>query len=64
MSTVPEVSLANELGIPYQSIAMVTDYDCWKENEEPVSYEMVLGRMKENAEKVKTLLIKMAEQQG
>ena len=57
MSTVPEVSLANELGIPYQSIAMVTDYDCWKENEEPVTFEMVLKTMKENAEKVKSLII-------
>jgi 5'-methylthioadenosine phosphorylase len=61
MSTVPEVSLANELKLPYQSIAMVTDYDCWKENEEPVTYEMVMDRMKENADKVKKLLIKMAE---
>lgn len=58
MSTVPEVSLANELGIPYQSIAMVTDYDCWKEDEESVSFELILQRMKENAEKVKQLLIK------
>ena len=58
MSTVPEVSLASELHIPYQSVAMVTDYDCWMENEEPVSYEMVMSRMRENAEKVKTLLIK------
>jgi len=57
MSTVPEVSLANELEIPYQSIAMVTDYDCWKENEEPVTFEMVLRIMQENAEKVKSLLI-------
>jgi len=57
MSTVPEVSLANELGIPYQSIAMVTDYDCWKENEEPVTFEMVLQTMAENAEKVKSLII-------
>ena len=57
MSTVPEVSLANELGIPYQSIAMVTDYDCWKENEEPVTFEMVLNTMKENADKVKSLII-------
>jgi len=56
MSTVPEVSLANELGIPYQSIAMVTDYDCWKENEEPVTFEMVMNTMKENAEKVKSLI--------
>jgi len=61
MSTVPEVSLANELAIPYQSIAMVTDYDCWKEDEESVSFELILKRMKENAEKVKQLLIKMAE---
>jgi len=49
--------LANELKIPYQSIAMVTDYDCWKENEEPVTFEMVLSTMAENAEKVKSLII-------
>ncbi len=61
MSTVPEVCLANELSIPYQSIAMVTDYDCWKEGEEAVTYEMVMNRMKENAEKVKKLLIKVVQ---
>jgi len=61
MSTVPEVSLANELQIPYQSIAMVTDYDCWKDDEESVSFELILKRMKDNSEKVKQLLIKMAE---
>ena len=59
MSTVPEVSLANELEIPYQSIAMVTDYDCWKEGEDAVTFEIVLARMKENAAKVKELLIEM-----
>ncbi len=58
MSTCPEVILANELGIPYQTIAMSTDYDCWKEDEEPVTFEMILQRMKENADKVKELLIK------
>lgn len=57
MTTVPEVILANELGIPYQSVAMSTDYDCWRENEEPVTFEMVLHRMKENAQSVKNLLI-------
>ncbi|MFA5104545.1 MAG: S-methyl-5'-thioadenosine phosphorylase [Candidatus Margulisiibacteriota bacterium] len=59
MSTCPEVILANELGIPYQTIAMSTDYDCWKDDEAPVTYEMILQRMKENTEKVKTLLIKV-----
>ncbi|HII72323.1 TPA: S-methyl-5'-thioadenosine phosphorylase [Candidatus Woesearchaeota archaeon] len=57
MSTCPEVFLANEAGIPYQSIAMSTDYDCWKEGEESVTFEMILARMKENADKVKKLFI-------
>lgn len=59
MTTVPECILAKELGIEYASIAMSTDYDCWKENEEPVSFEMVLERMKENSEKVKKLLLRV-----
>ena len=37
MSTVPEVVLAKEAGLCYASIAMATDYDCWKEHEEAVS---------------------------
>lgn len=61
MSTCPEVILANELGIPYQSIAMSTDYDCWKENEEPVNFEMVITRMKANSERVKKLIVAMVE---
>lgn len=58
MSTVPEVILAREAGICYQAIAMSTDYDCWKEGEEPVTWEIITKRMEENADKVKKLLIK------
>jgi adenine phosphoribosyltransferase len=58
MSSCPEVVLANELKIPYQNIAMSTDYDCWKEDEEPVTFEMVMKTMGENASKVKQLLLK------
>lgn len=57
MSTCPEVILANELKMPYQTIAMSTDYDCWKKNEKPVTYEMVMETMKQNAKKVKRLLV-------
>jgi 5'-methylthioadenosine phosphorylase len=32
MTTVPEVVLAKELGLPYSAIAIVTDYDCWREH--------------------------------
>ncbi len=34
MTTVPEVCLAKEAGLCYASIALPTDYDCWKD--EPV----------------------------
>ena len=57
MTTCPEVILANELEIPYVSIAMSTDYDCWKEDEEPVTFDIVMNRMKDNAENVNMLLI-------
>lgn len=58
MSTVPEVILAKELEIPYQAIAMVTDYDCWRAKEPSVTYEIVMQVMNENIEKVKLLLHK------
>jgi 5'-methylthioadenosine phosphorylase len=57
MSTVPEVILARELGICYQTIAMSTDYDCWKEEEKPVTWDMIVKIMNNNAENVKKLLI-------
>ena len=45
MTTCPEATIAKEMGIHYASIAMITDYDCWKENEE-VSVENVMKQMK------------------
>lgn len=56
MSTAPEAALANELGIPYAAIAMSTDYDSWKTNEEAVNMEAVFKVFKANAEKVVDLL--------
>lgn len=57
MTTVPEVVLAAEAGLLYASVAMATDYDCWKESEEAVNVEKVLAVMRSNASKVKTLLL-------
>lgn len=56
MTTGPEATLANELGIPYAAIAMSTDYDCWKADEEPVTWEAVVKIFKNNVEKVTALL--------
>jgi 5'-methylthioadenosine phosphorylase len=57
MSTVPEVILARELGICYQIIAMSTDYDCWREGEEPVTWDMIVEVMSNNAENVRKLIL-------
>lgn len=57
MSIAPECALANELGIPYAAVAMSTDYDCWKEDEEPVTWEAVLEIFKANVQKVTDLLM-------
>ena len=52
MSTVPEVCLAREQKIHYAVAAMSTDYDCWHEDEEPVTWEMIVATMNENAHNV------------
>jgi 5'-methylthioadenosine phosphorylase len=58
MSVAPECALANEAGIPYAAVAMSTDYDCWKTDEEAVSWGEVLRVFTENAEKVTHLLVR------
>jgi 5'-methylthioadenosine phosphorylase len=56
MSVAPECLLANETGLPYAAIAMSTDYDCWKTDEAPVTWEEILEVFKGNVEKVTSLL--------
>ncbi len=57
MSVAPECALANEIGIPYAAVAMSTDYDCWKDDEDAVTFEEVLKVFGKNVEKVTKLLI-------
>ncbi len=56
MSTVPEAVLAREAGICYSAIAMSTDYDCWRESGENVTWDAVAKTMKKNADNVKKLM--------
>lgn len=57
MSTVPEVCLARERKIHYAAIAMSTDYDCWHEEEESVTWEMIQETMIKNADNVINLFL-------
>jgi 5'-methylthioadenosine phosphorylase len=62
MSTVPEVNLAREKKIHYASVAMSTDYDCWHEDEEPVTWEMILETMQKNSNSVIKLFLDVIPQ--
>jgi len=56
MSIATETILANEAGIPYAAVAMSTDYDCWKEDEAPVTWDEILEVFGKNVSNVIALL--------
>ena len=59
MSIATETALANEAGIPYAALAMSTDYDSWKDDEEPVTWEAIAKVFAENAARVTALLTRV-----
>ncbi len=61
MSTAPEAILANEIKIPYAAIAMSTDYDCWKANEEPVTWDEIIKIFNQNVHNVIKLILTALE---
>lgn len=58
MSTAPECALANEAGLPYAAVAMATDYDSWKEDEAPVTWDEITRIFAANVEHVVRLLVR------
>ncbi len=58
MTNATEAKLCREAEIDYASMCLVTDYDCWHEEEEPVSVEAVLAVLRKNAETADRVLAK------
>ena len=57
MTNLPEAKLAREAEIALATMAMITDYDCWKVEEEPVSAQTVFGHLTANAETARRVLV-------
>lgn len=57
MTTTPEAQLAREAEISYACMAHVTDYDVWHESEEPVTVEMVVQTLLQNADVAKDSVV-------
>lgn len=56
MTAMPEAKLAREAELPYALIGMVTDYDCWRENEAPVEVEAIIAQLTDNAARGRALV--------
>ena len=57
MTNLGEAKSAREAEIAYATMAMVTDYDCWKMDEEHVTVEMVIENLKRNAVQAKRVVV-------
>jgi len=68
MTVATEAALAKEAGIPYAVIAMSTDYDCWKEDEEMPAWQDILAIFNKNVDNVKKILLetinRLSKQEG
>ncbi len=60
MTAMPEARLAREAELPYAILAMVTDYDSWREQEAGVEAAEILAVMLDNVEKARGALVQLA----
>lgn len=56
MTNLAEAKCAREAEMAYATLAMVTDYDCWKADEAHVTVEMVVANLMRNAEQAKKII--------
>ena len=56
MTALPEAKLAREAQMCYAILAQVTDYDCWRQDEETVTSDMVMENVARNATNAKAII--------
>ena len=61
MTNHTEARLCKEAEIAYASLSMSTDYDCWHEDHENVSVEMIIKNLNSNADLAKTIVVEIAK---
>src|ERR1700751_2846392 len=56
MTNLQEAKLAREAEICYATVAMVTDYDCWREGHDAVTVEEIVAVLHQNAAKARKVV--------
>ena len=59
MTNLGEAKCAREAEIAYATMAMITDYDCWKTDEAHVTVEMVVANLMKNASQAKSIIARV-----
>jgi 5'-methylthioadenosine phosphorylase len=62
MTNLGEAKCAREAEIAYATMAMITDYDCWKVDEAHVTVEMVIANLMKNAATAKAIVAQVIPQ--
>jgi len=60
MTNMPEAKLAREAELPFATLALSTDYDCWHQTEEAVSVEAVIATLNKNVEFARRTIVALA----
>jgi 5'-methylthioadenosine phosphorylase len=61
MTNLPEARLAREAELPYVTLAMATDYDCWHDGHDAVTVDAVIAVMQGNVAKAKEIIVELAQ---
>jgi 5'-methylthioadenosine phosphorylase len=64
MTAMPEARLAREAELPYASLCMVTDYDCWREDSADIDIAAILAVMRDNVARAREVIAALARSLG
>jgi len=60
MTNMPEAKLAREAELPYASVSMVTDYDCWRTGDADIDINEIIKVMRANTARARALMRHLA----
>jgi len=60
MTSMPEAKLAREAELPFATLALATDYDCWHDGHDAVTVDAVVATMAKNVSSAKNAIVRVA----
>lgn len=61
MTNLPEAKLAREAELPYATLALATDYDCWHESEEDVDVSAIIALLQKMVSEARDIVVRLVD---